>query len=363
MSRRFLTFLTVPLVAASVLVAAPAHARSSVTIDAGGKGAVIDSSYSTSLTVSGRGFQSIKGGHGGIYVWFGTVSPGWQPSRGGRSGIDYAYVPDSESKSNQGFQRFVSFPGSATASTAAATMSESGAWSTNLKVPGPTFQAVGRNGSVRTVDCRKVTCGVITVGAHGVRNANNETFTPVRLAELTPTSSVPSATSTTVVAPTTGATSTDSAADQVALSQGPVEPIRRGPAKLRVDRSSAMPGRALAFTVANLTPGRQFSVILDDGLSASGPFAAGPDGRASGAIALPADARSGTHELRLFGAGKKANVRFGLTAPAVEPVSAPANADDVDPAPRIFAGVALLAFLLALGFAGARALRSRRARV
>ena len=77
--------------------------------------AKIDPTYATTLTVSGSGFQSVKGGHGGIYVFFGTVKPGWQPSKGGATGEDYFYVPDSEAKDNQGFQRYVAFPGSDTA--------------------------------------------------------------------------------------------------------------------------------------------------------------------------------------------------------------------------------------------------------
>ena len=78
----------------------------------------VDPTYATTLRVSGSGFQSVKGGHGGIYVFFGTVTAGWQPSRGGATGKDYFYVPDSEAKNNQGFQKYVAFPGSDTASSA-----------------------------------------------------------------------------------------------------------------------------------------------------------------------------------------------------------------------------------------------------
>ncbi|MFC6345135.1 hypothetical protein ACFP8W_24345, partial [Nocardioides hankookensis] len=186
------------LAAAALLVPTPAYAGSRVSVTPG----TIDPTYATTLKVSGTGFQSIQGGHGGIYVFFGTVTPGWQPSEGGVTGQDYYYVPDSESKANQGFQRFVAFPGSDTASSAnGGTMSASGGWSTQIVVPGATFQTYDRAGKVHTVDCRTVTCGVITVGAHGITNAHNETFTPVQVGTSGTTSS-PSATAT----PTDGST-------------------------------------------------------------------------------------------------------------------------------------------------------------
>ena len=177
MARRL---ILLALIAAAVLVPAPAaHAESRVSVNPG----TVDPTYATTVKVSGTGFQSVQGGHGGIYVTFGTVKSGWQPSRGGATGKDYFYVPDTEAKNNEGFQRYVAFPGSDTASSAnGGVMTKSGSWSTQLVVPGAVFKSYDRAGSVRTVDCRKVTCGVITVGAHGVANGNNETFTPVRFA-------------------------------------------------------------------------------------------------------------------------------------------------------------------------------------
>ena len=312
--KRWLSMLVL-LPAVLLVQAPPAQAAARVSVDGGGQGPVIDRTYSTQLTVRGSAFQSIRGGHGGIYVWFGTVSPGWQPSKGGRSGEDYAYVPDTEDKSNQGFQQFVAFPGSDTGDSAAATMGADGSWTVRLTVPGPSFQAVGRNGSVRTVDCRKVTCGVITVGAHGVRNANNETFTPVRVGDLHG-GEQPGATP----APDQPATGTEpDVATQPSAPAAAAAPAQRrraarGPSRFEVDRAAAAPGRAVSWTADRLTPGRQFTVVLDDGLSASGPHVAGLDGRASGVIQLPADLRAGTHELRLYGAGKAATVRFGTSA-------------------------------------------------
>nr|WP_157528868.1 hypothetical protein [Kibdelosporangium sp. MJ126-NF4]CEL20537.1 putative minor silk ampullate protein [Kibdelosporangium sp. MJ126-NF4]CTQ89448.1 putative minor silk ampullate protein [Kibdelosporangium sp. MJ126-NF4] len=146
-----------------------------------------DPAYATSLTVQGQGFQSVKNGHGGIYVFFGWVSDpaggAWRPSKGGASGATFRYVQDRETKDNNGYQRFVAFPGSDTASSAnGGLLNENGTWSTKLNIPGAKFKAADRSGGVAEVDCLKTQCGVITVGAHGVVNANNETFTPISFA-------------------------------------------------------------------------------------------------------------------------------------------------------------------------------------
>ncbi|MDF2443542.1 MAG: hypothetical protein JWR01_1745, partial [Subtercola sp.] len=160
-------------------LAAGSSSFSSVSFTNGSGGSTADPDYATSMTVSGSGFQSIQGGFGGIYVLFGWVDSGWQPSTGGEVGRDYRYVPDSESKDNAGFQRFVAFPGSDTADAANAVMDASGSWSTDFTVPGASFNSVDRTGAVSAVDCLKVQCGILTIGAHGVKNANNETFTPI----------------------------------------------------------------------------------------------------------------------------------------------------------------------------------------
>ena len=75
--------LRVPL-----LAAAPAQAASRVSVANPDGDAVVDATYANTLTVSGSGFQSVQGGHGGVYVFFGTVDSGWQPSRGGRTGAE-----------------------------------------------------------------------------------------------------------------------------------------------------------------------------------------------------------------------------------------------------------------------------------
>jgi hypothetical protein len=167
-----------PLVAllAGAASAAPARVQASP--------ATADPDYATVLKVSGSGFQSVPKGFGGIYLLFGWVSDGaWQPSKGGASGATYRYVPDKETKDNRGFQRFISFPGGDTASSAnGGEITADGSWSTQLVVPGARFKATDRDGNVVDVDCLKTSCGLITVGAHGVANANNETFTPISFA-------------------------------------------------------------------------------------------------------------------------------------------------------------------------------------
>ncbi|OJX95424.1 hypothetical protein EDD28_1130 [Salana multivorans] len=139
----------------------------------------------TTLEISGTGFQSVQGGFGGIYVAFGWVSgDGWQPSAGGQSGVDYLYVADGmTAESNTGALRFIAFPGSSTAEEAQGTMGEDGSWSTTLEVAGPVLTLSDSGGSTREVDCRVEQCGVMTFGAHGVKNANNETFLPITFVE------------------------------------------------------------------------------------------------------------------------------------------------------------------------------------
>ncbi len=167
--------------------------------------AAADPDYATTLTVRGSGFQSVPKGYGGIYVLFGWVDGGaWQPSKGGAAGATYRYVPDKEAKDNRGFQRFVAFPGSDTAASAnGGQLSADGSWSTQLVVPGARFRATDRDGRVVDVDCLTVRCGLITVGAHGVVNANNETFTPVTFAVPAKAAAPPAPAPATPVTPST----------------------------------------------------------------------------------------------------------------------------------------------------------------
>ena len=347
------------LLTAAVLVPSPAVADSRVSVANPSGQAKIDPTYATTLKVSGSGFQSIKGGHGGIYVFFGTVKPGWQPSKGGATGQDYYYVPDSEAKNNKGFQRYVAFPGSDTASSAnGGTMSASGGWSAQLVVPGATFQTYDRSGAVHTVDCRKVTCGVITVGAHGVTNANNETFTPVTVGSL----GTSGATSSPSATPSENPAAGDPTAPATAEPGSGAKPKPAGPATLEVDRGSAVAGNVLAFTATGLPPGTQVSAVFDDGAAGAGPFMAGGDGGLAGIITLPADTGPGTHELRLYGVEEPPSVSFAVQPAETSTESVePQAVDDDTRAAWLFAGAAALVLLLALVRLGFGLLRRRRA--
>lgn len=359
-------------VAAAALVPAPAaHAAARVTVANAGGDAVVDPTYATSLTLSGSGFQSIRGGHGGIYVFFGAVGDGWRPSQGGATGEDYFYVPDSESADNQGFQRFVAFPGSDTAGSAnGGTISAAGRWSTTLMVPGAVFEAYDRDGGSRRIDCRRTTCGVITVGAHGVTNARNETFTPVRVESLvrdgeSPTGG-PSPSGTTTAgsssappsAPTTGPQGSAGAGS----TDGPGAPaVPSGPAALEVDRASARAGNVLAFAGSGLPAGRQVTVVLDDGAAASGPFLVGSDGRMAGVVRLPAGTPVGTHTLRVFGVDDPPAVSFAV-AEAVETAAARVDAaSDDSRAAVVFVAASALVLLVCAVRLVWRYRRSRRA--
>ncbi|MBS4751637.1 hypothetical protein KG112_02300 [Nocardioides sp. zg-ZUI104] len=367
--RRGLVALATGLVLAAVpalagpLPAAQAAARVSIANDQGS--AAIDPTYSTRLKVTGRGFQSIRSGHGGIYVFFGTVSGQWRPSKGGSTGENYFYVPDNESKDNAGHQSYVAFPGSDTAASAnGGVVSADGRWSATVTVPGATFKAVDRKGRVRTVDCRKVTCGIITVGAHGVANSANETFTPVAVKDLyggkQPSgggSTAPSATATQDSGTATAQPDAGDATGDGASPDATGEVPAAGKPVLSVDRTSAVAGRVLSFTARGLPAGAQVSAVLDDGVAAAGPFLVSAQGQVTGVLTLPLDLGSGTHELRLFGlAGEDAPlVRFAV-APADDttPVAAQTEAAEETDVDRLgiwfflAAGLILLAAVLRL---------------
>lgn len=364
--------IAAPALIAASLVALPtsAQAAARVSINSSAGGNTIDPTYATTLTVRGSGFQSIPKAHGGMYVFFGTVNPGWRPTQGGVTGQDYLYVPDSETKGNQGFQKYVANPGSNTASSAnGGVIAADGTWSTQIVVPGATFRTVDRNNQVRTVDCRKVTCGIITVGAHGVKNATNETFTPVRVQAAsagaqsggTPAATAPGATkpgTTTPVAPNPGVNTPGSV--PVAVAPGPAvtpqaaAPVKAVPASLDVDRASAKAGRILAFTGAGLPAGTQVSATFDDGLAAAGPLTVGADGRVSGLLEVPSDTTPGTHELRLVGLADGPAVRFAVTTPGAVAEQSIARA------PLAFAIVGGVLFLGALVFSLLRLMGRRR---
>lgn len=169
------------------LSAQPAHAAPSISVtvvDRPELSGVADSTYLTEVRVTGHGFQSIQNGFGGIYVLFGWAGSNWRPSQGGKTGSDYRYVYDDETNP-VGYQLFVAFPGSSTEYAAnGGRISADGSWSATMRIPGPRFQAYDRSGGISTVDCTQSQCGIMTIGAHGVVNANNESFTPISFTSI-----------------------------------------------------------------------------------------------------------------------------------------------------------------------------------
>ncbi|WP_262850737.1 hypothetical protein [Mumia quercus] len=328
----------------------PATAAARVTVTNGDGKATVAIDRPTTLTVKGRGFQAVKGGAGGIYVAFGWVSDpdggSWKPSQGGRTGDDYRYVPDAESADNEGHQRFLAFPGAQTESSANGTMSESGAFTTTLSVPGARFSAMDRSGRSVEVDCTKATCGVITIGAHGIKSPPNETFTPVRF-----------------TASSAGSTKSQAEAAPKAAAATPTAPAVKGKATVAVDRATAVVGRVLTFTGARFQPGEQVVATLDDGVAAVGPLAAGQSGEVAGVLQLPATIEPGTHVLRLTGAasGAAPEVAFPIAAatPVVDATAAESSDEAPPPTAWVFLGFAALLLLAAVLTAAARVRRAR----
>ena len=201
------TLAVLTLVGAGLTLDAPAASaapRVTITVnDRPSLHGVADSTYLTEVTVSGSGFQSIENGFGGIYVLFGWANQGsWKPSAGGHTGTDYRYVYDDESNP-VGYQLFVSFPGSSTSyANNGGYLKKNGTWSATMKIPGPVFQAYNRSGKVTDVNCQKTQCGIMTIGAHGVINAKNESFTPIDFQKIY-SASDGRASSQTIAAPNT----------------------------------------------------------------------------------------------------------------------------------------------------------------
>lgn len=345
---------------------ASAAARVTVTSSAGAGAA--SSSGSTTLTVRGSGFTSIPRAMGGIYVMFGTVEDqaggSWRPSRGGASGVTFRYVPDAEAADNKGYQRFVAFPGSDTSDAAnGGQLAADGSWSTTLTVPGPVITVAGRGGALQQVDCRTSTCGVITVGAHGVKNAANETFTPVRFAAAAGASAAPStsrsAGPTSSTGPSTGSATGSATQEQATLAGG------SGPATAGIDPASAVAGRVLSFTGRGFSPGEQVAAVLDGGHAGLGPLTAGGRGEVAALLQLPSDLRIGTHTLRMVGAasGVVAEVDFPVAADSSLGLGAAAATTGGTTSPGMIAvliAAAVLAFVVLLGVFGAAQGRRRR---
>jgi hypothetical protein len=315
LSRLLAATVTAAAVLAGGLVAAPAAwAASAVTVAGPDGTATVSSEYATEVTVSGTGFQSIVNGFGGVYVLFGWVDDpsggSWRPSRGGEVGADYRYVPDAESADNAGYQRFLAFPGGQTESSAQGVIDADGSWSVGMVVPGARFESTDREGRVTTVDCLRVTCGILTIGAHGVRNANNETFTPLTFR-------------------TSGAVDAAGAGAAAESGSGAAASV---PARVGIESASVVAGTSIVFTGQGFVPGEQVVAALDGGLSAVGPLTAGAQGEVAAALPVPRDIRDGTHLVTLRGAGSGAVAEAEVAITGGVPELAAAGATQQAPA-------------------------------
>ncbi|MDQ7908052.1 LPXTG cell wall anchor domain-containing protein [Phytohabitans sp. ZYX-F-186] len=141
---------------------------------------------------------------GGVYVFFGWVAAAdhFGPSirnssnNDGTVGVTYAYPGEAGDAGTRddgsGSMRLISFTkGGASGEATDFHMDDNGNWSTTLRIFGATFTTTTAGGGSRTYDCRKVQCGVFTIGAHGVASATNEKFTPVKFQGDAPAAALP----------------------------------------------------------------------------------------------------------------------------------------------------------------------------
>lgn len=365
MRHPYIAALTAGLLTVGALAATTgtAHADPSVTYTSE-SGSALPADSATTLTIEGSGFQSIKGGFGGVYIFFGWIDDGWRPSQGGVTGEGYRYVPDSESKQNNGYQRFVTFPGSDTEYAAnGGIIAADGTWSTDLVVPGSTFRSQDRDGTFSEVDCLEVTCGIITVGAHGVANARNESFTPVEFAPADGADDNGTDDDDGNAPPPDDSTTDNGASDGVPEPKG-------GKPVVSVDPATAVVGRVMSFTGYGFRPAEQVVVTLDDGIASVGPLTAGESGEIAGVLELPAQVEAGTHTIRMTGAASRAKPvkRFAIKIDPKAVASGPVEKTKADAAPvwdsapfRFLIAAACVLVLVAVGCVLAL-VRSRRSR-
>lgn len=392
-ARRCVAVLMAALLAGAALIvasAAPAQAAARLSVSSSLGGAVASASGATTFTVSGSGFQALEGGFGGVYIGFGWVNgSNWGPSQGGATGRTYDYVPDDQSRNNQGYQTFVAFPGSETAGEAQGQMSKDGSFRVQMAVPGPEFTGAGG----KRINCLEMTCGFFTWGAHGVRNGANETFTPVTFqtgaasadqadsaAETVAPAPAPSGRAASgrtegargraaasrpaeraAVGAQGGAAPVESAEPGAPAASGGDAPAADAPAAatggttfstagvIEVDRKSARAGGAMGFAAAGFWPGEQVYVVLGEGIAAVGPVLAGVDGEIAGVITLPEDLEAGTHEIRAAGAGSgiEAVERFPVRVDIAQTSSSAGLSASLS---WVFLAIAALALLAAGAF-------------
>jgi len=353
------------IVAASVgfdTPAAQAAPRVSITVkDKPSLSGVADSTYLTEVTVSGSGFQSVQNGFGGIYVLFGWANPStWKPSAGGRTGSDYRYVYDDETNP-VGYQLFVSFPGSSTGyANNGGYLKANGTFSATMKIPGPVFEAYNRSGAVTSVDCVKTQCGIMTIGAHGIVNAKNETFTPLSFQKIYSAadgrpSAQAAAAPNTAVAPTI--IGGRPATIPVAVDEAKLDEESSG------DVAAAVGETRLTVTVPGADPDSWVGVYLYSEPLFAGWFKPNSEGVID--VDLPANLAAGEHRAVVYGTtgGLMGWAPFELASAATpEPVAAtPAAAVSTDDGPLLIAAIVVgILALAAIALLVVAVLRRRR---
>lgn len=232
-------------------------------------------------------------------------------------------------------------------------------------VPGPTFEAQDRNGDVTEVDCLEKRCGIMTIGAHGVVNPQNETFTPVDF--VVPDGQEQQAAGGQAPDDRAGSASTGDTDGKKTGKTSEAEPAAAvGQLSIGVTAQTLTAGDALSFTARGFAPGEQVVASLDGGVAAVGPLAAGASGEVAGVLSLPADLAAGTHLLTVSGAGTEGVVETEITV-AANAVSGAAGFEQDAPAWLLIAMVIVVALAAALVIANVvvaivRGVRSRRAR-
>ncbi|WP_217135411.1 HtaA domain-containing protein [Leucobacter chinensis] len=150
--------------------------------------------YGASLTVSpaysladteqtvhlkGTGFPTTAengSNFGGLYVLFGWIDPAsgdtWGPGHRGVSGKTFTYSKDIEPAGT--FQSMVSYPGNTTV-PGFPMMDSAGNFEMDLPLIASRFES--QHGI--DIDCYRMQCGVMLIGAHGQKQAKGEIFVPV----------------------------------------------------------------------------------------------------------------------------------------------------------------------------------------
>lgn len=158
----------------------------------------LSAAATSTVTVSGSGFLTGrypcgKQLFGGVYVFFGWVAPGggWGPSHrsstssAGQFGVTYSYPGEGGGGDTRddgtGSVRLISFTsGGTSGSDTDFHMDGAGNWTTTINIRGALYRWSDiSTGATNTVDCRRVQCGILTIGAHGKSSATNELFAPI----------------------------------------------------------------------------------------------------------------------------------------------------------------------------------------